>query len=401
MLKRKKKKPVIRIIIALLLITGLATIGIRMGLAPTETREVTSFRWPEFKDVSKELAKGATEGRKQAVAVNEQIIYSNGTEVQSTASTIKMLTALMVMEKKPFKIGEEGETITITPEFYDKYVWYRNNNGSVSKVEIGEQISEYQALASMLMVSSNNMADSLAIWAFGSLDNYREKATQKLREWGLEGITVGVDASGYDPSSTGTAGALAKLGQKLIQNPVLAEIVGSKESSVPVVGKIENTNKLLGTAGVVGVKTGYIGEPSGYCLISAYKIGEKTVTVAELGAETREGSFQESQKMIETAQAVLADVVLAEKETEVGYYENWWSGKTPIRTEEEIRGLGWAGAEKSAKLDMTREEGKLEIELGGAKNTYPVKSEAVVWSPSLLDRFLWAIGLKQDAPAQN
>ena len=36
------------------------------------------------------------------------------------------------------------------------------------KVQNGEKISQYQALQAMLLPSGNNMADSMARWAFGA-----------------------------------------------------------------------------------------------------------------------------------------------------------------------------------------------------------------------------------------
>ena len=38
----------------------------------------------------------------------------------------------------------------------------------MASVAAGEQISQYQALQAMLIPSANNVADSLARWAFGS-----------------------------------------------------------------------------------------------------------------------------------------------------------------------------------------------------------------------------------------
>ena len=65
-----------------------------------------------------------------AVAIDGEVVTSKefGTDVilpRPTASTAKMILALAVMREKGFSLGETGETITINPEMYSQYVYYR------------------------------------------------------------------------------------------------------------------------------------------------------------------------------------------------------------------------------------------------------------------------------------
>jgi len=372
-------------IITVLILGAVAFLGVRMAIAPTDYTFEQTASLPQFPDLAL-----PTVSEKVAVAVDGEVAYKNSDEIQPTASTAKMISAIMVMEKKPFALGETGETIEITKEFYDKYLYYARNNGSNTVVQVGEKISEYDGLASALLPSSNNMADTLAIWAFGSLENYKEYTTKRLAEWGLHDTIIGIDASGFSDTTKSSAADLAIVAQKLMENPVLADIVGKKSHQVPVAGTIENTNKTLGELGIIGVKTGHISKESGYCLATAYKLGEHLVTVVVLKSPTREDSFAVSKQVIEAMQKSLTgETALVRKGQEVGYYESWWGGRTPIVADEDAAALSWAGAEASVKLGET-----LDYKIGNKNISVPVSAEGFRNEPSFWDRLQFALFLK-------
>ena len=336
------------------------------------------YEWPELPNFNQSYE---TTSGNYAVAVDGKIVAGNSDEeiIRPTASTAKMILGLAVMQAKPFELGEPGEIITISQEDYDRYAWYINNGGSVTTVQAGEEISEYDALVSTLLASSNNMADTLAIWTFGSMDNYREYATKMLRDLGANHTTIGEDASGFSDTTTSTPEDLAIIGAKVIENPVLAEIVNTKEYVVPVAGTIRNTNSLLGTNGIIGIKTGYIGDVSGYCLISGYKESEHIITVALLGANSREESFDESLAIINQMQEIIKTQELTKEGQTVGYLESWWTGKVPIKVSEDFSELAYAEADKSSDLQVQNNEGQLNLEVAGTK--YNVKVHADEYNP--------------------
>ncbi len=375
-------------ILAVLAVIFVGFTGYRMATLDTELKFVREYELPELVDLS-EIA--SVEYGQEAVAVDGKIVSERNNldqKTQPTASTTKMILSLAVLTKKPLQLGESGEIITITAENYARYQWYVANNGSVTAVTEGEEISEYDALVSVMLASSNNMADTLAEWAFGSLDEYREYASEMLAGWGLSETVLGPDASGYNAGTVSTAGELALIGQKVLENPVLKEIVGTKSATVPVAGEIANTNLLLGENGVVGIKTGYIGEDvSGYCLISAYIYEGHVVTVALLGAPTRAESFTESRRVITALQDKLKLVEMVTEGEKLGYYESWWDGKIDVVAEEGAEMLGWKGAETEVELDGE----KLRVRINGQEKTVPVKATAEVRDePNLWERLLRA-----------
>ena len=344
---------------------------------------VQTYKLPEFASLA-DLPKLPVGDA--AVAIDGEVAFRGNSEVSPTASTAKMILGLAIMREKPFALGEAGEVLTLSDEDYDRYIWYQQNNGSNVPVAVGKTISEYDALVAVFLASANNMADSLAVWAFGSLDNYREYATQMLGEWGIDGITIGVDASGFDTSTTGTAADLAKIGQKVLENPVLAEIVNTKSREIPVAGLIENTNKLLGQSGIVGVKTGFIGDASGYCLVTGYREGEHIITTAILKAASREESFSESLNLAQKMQELAPEKDLVRAGDIVGYYNSWWTGPVAIRANEDKRGIGWNEAESEMKLEMNGREGVLKIKISANEYRVSVTADEYAAEPSFGER---------------
>ena len=171
-------------LIAIVATIVLAIVGILMATEDTQINFEATYNIPAFNSLA-ELP--TTDYGQWAVAVDNNVVITSEPSAPlpatPTASTAKMILALAVMQAKPFNLGEKGETITISSEYFNRYLWYVANGGSVSAVALGEEISEYDALASVMLPSSNNIADTLAIWAFGSLDAYRDYATDMLSKY--------------------------------------------------------------------------------------------------------------------------------------------------------------------------------------------------------------------------
>ena len=341
-----------------------------------------------------------------AVAIDGTVVAGkvhNSDEIMArpTASTAKMILALAIMKEKGFPLGEQGETITIDQEMYNKYVYYITHDGSNTRVMIGEEISEYDALMSVLLASSNNMADALATWAFGSIESYREYATNMLNEWGITDTIIGIDACGFDESTTSTAEDLAKIATKVMEEPVLAEIVATKSHIVPVAGEINNTNQLLGVSRITGVKTGFIGDASGYCLITGYKEGEHIVTVALMGAPTRNQSFDDNLTLVETMQRLVSEREIIKAGDEVGFYDSWWTGPVKIIADQDLKVLAWQEAEIKKELTMDGKTGQLKIEVNDTEYAIGVTAEEYATSPSLVEKIAHVFGWKKNVADDN
>ena len=388
-------------LVPVVLVVGFLTfVGIRMVTIEAKSEFVLSYNLPEMPKLSEIYSVGTGS---YAVAIDGVKVAGQEAEaVRPTASTAKMILGLAVIQKKPFGAGETGEILTISEEDYDNYLWYLNNNGSNVPVTIGEEISEYEALTAVFLASANNMADTLARWAFGSVEGYQEYASKMLEEMGVSGVTFGTDASGYNEGTTASAESLARIGYLVMQEPVLREIVGRTEAEVPVAGEISNTNQLLGTSGIIGVKTGYIGEPSGYCLVSAYEIGGHIVSVARLGAETREASFAESLGIVTKMQETVTMRELIVAGETVGKVSDWWNGEILVKAGESLSALGYDTGENSISAEFEKGTGRLSVKVGNELSEVKISAaEDFKAEPSFLERFLHVFGWKKEVTKTN
>lgn len=182
------------------------------------------------------------------------------------ASLTKLVTALAVLEKKPIGLDEQGGVIEFTHN--DTLIWESvvGQGGAAVPVTPGQTMTERQALEAMILPSANNIAITLAVWVFGSEENYVTYANQMLRDRGFTQTHIG-SASGLDASSTSTPEELLKLAELAMNSPVLREIADMPMTYIPGYEPIENVNHISGMPGSVhGIKVGLTDE-AGSCLI--------------------------------------------------------------------------------------------------------------------------------------
>ncbi len=315
-------------------------------------------------------------------------------EPRSIASIAKVITAIAVMRKKP--ITSTTETIiTFTNADQALYEKYATSDGSNIAVSTGDQLSEYQALEAMLLPSANNMADSLAIWAFGSLDSYTTYANDMVRSFGLTKTSVG-EASGFNDTVLSTPSELIVLGQKLMADPLLAQIVKEQSTTLPTVGIINNTNQLL-NSGASGIKTGHTAT-AGYCLllIKNYQISATYTTsiiTAVLGASTAEDSFVISDGLVTNAQKNFGTNQVIPKHTAISIIQTPWGNKSTIETSVAVVAYGWKAMPRKAitkpmQIKAPAKAGSIvglitTFNDGGYEQNYDIVLASAIYSPSV------------------
>ena len=290
--------------------------------------------------------------------VGTGVLESNAEQSPSpTASTAKIITALVVLDKQPLAKGQQGPIITINADDVARYHSYIAQDGSVTPVTLGEQISQYQVLQTVLLPSANNMADTLAIWAYGSMDNYIAAANNYVAKHGLTQTHVGGDASGLAPQTVSSAKDLVLLGKLAMENPVVAEIVGqSTADNIPVAGTIKNVNFLLGTNGIVGVKTGNTEQAGGVFIGAAVmKINDKDVTIvsAVVGAPNRVSAMKSTLPIVDSARANFKTVPVTRSGDTVATYKLPWGGSIKAIAVKDLSLATWSGTPASTKITLT------------------------------------------------
>ncbi len=293
---------------------------------------------------------------------------SNSQTPIPTASLAKVITALAVLKQKPLELNQQGPILTLTQEDVNSYDAYYSVGGSIAKVAVGEKISEYQALETMLLPSANNMADTLAKWAFGSLANYSTYANQYVKQLHMDHTTVGTDASGLSPTTVSTPSDLIKLGEVALEHPVIAQIVAETSATVPVAGTIPNVNRLLGQDGINGIKTGNSDEARGCYLFSAiYQMGNgKQITVigAIMGAPTLARAKTEVIPLLDAAKAEFTiDTIVRAGQSFSDVYVPWSNYTAHAVAQYDGSAITWQHAVSPVNVTLDKVRGPL------AKNT--------------------------------
>jgi len=270
------------------------------------------------------------------------------------ASITKLVTVLASLEKMPLQPGEQGHSFEFTQADSDDYWGYLRQDQSALDVPVGGSLTQYQLLEGILLGSANNYADRLAREVWGSGADYAAAANQWLSQHDLGDIHV-VTPSGFDFGNVATPRALIQLGEIAEKNPVIAGIVKQKEVELPGAGRVENTNGLIDDAGIVGIKTGTIGDgdDTRYNLLSAKDIpdGDTTVRiyVAALGQTSDQGRVDASRAIYSGVEAALKDQPqTVKKGATLGTVDTAWGDTTQVVAAANARVVLWNGASATA-----------------------------------------------------
>lgn len=258
----------------------------------------------------------------------------------STASIAKVITVLCVLQKHPLKIGQQGPVITMSDADVTRLDAEINRNGTHLDIVKGEKITQYQAMEAIMLPSANNIADTLAVWSFGSLEQYRAYAQDFVRKNGMTHTVIGADASGYDVDTKSTTQDLAILAKLALANPVLMKIAGEQSATFETAGTVYNHNRLVGDNVMIGIKTGLNDGNSGGFLYAARR-GNTTLTGAILDAGTMSEALNSSKRLAESAFDEFEKVKYIKAGTTVGELKTPWGENIGIVTAKDLDVTRW------------------------------------------------------------
>lgn len=206
------------------------------------------------------------EGARSSILIEAKtgrILYeSNAHEALPMASTTKVMTALLALER-----GTLTDTVTASRNAFGV-------PGTSIYLSEGEQLTLEQMLYGLMLASGNDAAVAIAEHIGGSVSQFCALMTARAEELGCENTVFttphGLPASGHHT----TAWDLALIAREALKNPVFREIVSTQRATLPWAGHeydrvLTNKNKLLSSyPGALGVKTGYT-KAAGRCLVFA------------------------------------------------------------------------------------------------------------------------------------
>lgn len=307
------------------------------------------------------------------------------------ASISKTITALVVLQAKPMTADDDGATITLTEQDAAFSDWQAANGGSAEPATAGVVMTQRDVLELMLLPSANNYAQTLAAWAFGSEAAYVDAARAWLVEHGMTSTTIN-DASGYDDGNVSTVTDLLTLGRLVLADPVLAPIVGSTSADVPDIGTIVNSNALLGTDGVDGIKTG-TAPLAGACLLFSadLAIGSQTVTVVGvvLGGASHAELRESVTALIRSVAAGYREVPVVTAGAAYADYGQVWGDTADAVAAEDATLLVWSdtpitttvAVEPVSLADAGAEVGSVTVHAGTRSISVPLVLDATIDDP--------------------
>ena len=235
-----------------------------------------------IKDVYGENIQSLRVDARNAIAIDREsktiLFEQNGYELVPMASTTKILTALITIER-----GNLDE----------KFVVSKNASsvrGSTVGYKENEEITVRELLYGLMYRSGNDAAITLAEGIGGSIEGFAEIMNNYKTSLGLLDSHFesphGLDMTDHYSS----AYDLALLTAKGMEYEEFREIVGTKEisqSKYNFTRDYSNINKILWKIpGANGVKTGYTGQ-AGKCLVSSINYKGKDIIIVVLNCPDR------------------------------------------------------------------------------------------------------------------
>ncbi len=320
---------------------------------------------------------------------------SGGDDPRSIASIAKLVTALVVLDAHPLDgPNDPGPTITFTEADTDLYDRFYVQDAVVARMPDGLTMSLHDSLATMLLPSAANYAVANARWAFGSEGAYVQAARSWLSANGLNNTRI-VDATGLDARNTSTPSDLVALGRIAAANPTVARLAATRSISVEGPGTVTNTNDLLGTLGITGLKTGNLGDGSFNLLFtSGLDVGiggPLAITGVRLGGETHDSTDEDVARFLQSLQDGFHDVDLATAGDTIGTISTPWGSTASLVLERNAALRTWSDTPVAASLETSAPQtyadgevvGRVTWTAGPQSTTSDVRISGAIEEPTL------------------
>ena len=186
------------------------------------------------------------------------------------ASLAKMATAVVILRDHPMTAGASGPSITVTADEANQFDVDLQNDETNIPLQTGETLTEQQLLEALMVGSANDAAYTLAVWDAGSVPGFVAKMNALASSLRAD-QTHYTDPGGFDPGSVSTAADSLRIAAAGMAIPAFAAVVAMPSVTVPLAGVVQNIVKLVGTDGIVGVKSGYTSQAAGCMVLATYR----------------------------------------------------------------------------------------------------------------------------------
>ncbi|WP_308346604.1 hypothetical protein [Streptomyces sp. ISL-66] len=319
-------------------------------------------------------------------------------------SVAKAMTAYVILKDFPLKKGEKGPMIPIDKTAVDDGKKETEGESTVSTLKEGDKISEYDALAAIMIPSANNVARLLARWdsAGAGQEAFVKKMNDAAKELGMTNTTY-TDPSGLDATTVSTAEDQVKLGLKIVEMPELLAITKLPNWTDPSGKPWRNYNTLIPFNGSVGIKTGSTTKAGGNLLFAAEKKVGKTnqlivgAVLGQHGVPILDTAIAASKDVMLATQKMLTAAAVVKKGDVVGYVDDGLGGRVPVVATADVEAVGWPTltvavklGDGAAKIPQTAkagsEIGMLTIGEGASQVKVPVALQSDLAAPGIAEK---------------
>lgn len=230
-----------------------------------------------------------------------KVLYEKSAyEKRSPASTTKIMTALLALEhcKTTDVATVTSEAITSVPSGY-----------STDLLKMGEELTIKDLLYALLLPSSNEAANVLAIHIAGSIDSFASMMNTKAMELGCKN-THFVNPNGvHDDNHYSTAYDLSLIAKEAMKNDIFRQIVSTASYTLPNSNKYSRIDRTLITTNdlikkqsdnyyeyAIGIKTGFT-TPAKNCLVSSATKDGKTLIAVVLRSNTDNNRYNDTKTL--------------------------------------------------------------------------------------------------------
>lgn len=205
------------------------------------------------------------------------------------ASMVKMMTALIVMEKVRDGAIKLSDMVTVSR-------WAAKMGGSQVFLKEGEKMTVEELMKAMVIHSANDATAALAEYVGGYANAFVDLMNDRAAQMGLKDTRFhsvhGLPPDPGQPEDLMSVTDLALLGKEMVKFPKLAEWAAkSQEPFRDGQFTLVNPNHLLQTyPGADGIKTGFHNK-AGFCVTGSAKQGDLRLIVVVMGTPTRGDCF--------------------------------------------------------------------------------------------------------------
>ena len=203
-----------------------------------------------------------------------RVLYEkNAYQKMGMASTTKIVTAIVAIEH-----ADLNATVTVNPTA-------AGVEGSSIWLAAGEQIKLEDLLYGLMLNSGNDAAVAIAEFVAGDVPRFCDMMNETAKSIGAVNTNFTNPNGLSDKNHYTTAYDLALLTRYALSNPKFAEIVGTKNKTIPWEGrdygrKLSNHNKMLSIYdGCDGVKTGFTKDTGRTLVTGATRGGLQLIAV--------------------------------------------------------------------------------------------------------------------------